>query len=306
MAQPVSAKPPRPKAPAPVTTIHEEAAAPPPAKEVTAPAANSAKDEKGPVSLYKMSVDRLLNLIDVLESAQSLPEGRALSVLGLNAPSASRDYRRFLESGGALVVEDGDWKATKILTELAVALRNLDLAALRDTLAAFPSYAAIKTVLKEHAVGVPVEPTTFGRAAATYQTLAELTELGAAVHGRGFFATPTQPGNEAFVPKAIGAYQRLKKDGGWAETGAWLEELIRGEGLHPLIARRLLQDASEQNLLKRITEGSTTDTKLDRHTLRTLQLVDGTPGIKIEHLYRGDFLIPGKGSSSIRVEEARA
>ena len=271
-----------------------------------APVSDGPKDEKGLVSLYKMSVDRLFTLIDVLETAQSLSRSRAISVLGLNAPSASRDYRRFLESGGALIVEGGEWKAARKLTDLAIVLRTLDINALRDALEAFPSYGAIRAVLEAHDIGVPVEPEAFGRAAATYQTLAELTELGAAVYGRGFFATPSQPSSDAFVPAAINAYQRLKNDGGWAETGAWLEELTVKDGVHPLVARRRLQDASEQNLLKRITEGSTTDTKLDRHTLRTLQLVNGTPGIKIEHLYRGDFLIPGKASSSIRIEEAPA
>lgn len=282
-------------------SVKSEGDAPATDKRVNAP-----KAEEGTAFLYKMSVDRLLNLIEVLESAQSLPEADAMAVLRLNAPSAARDYRRFLDSGGALLIEGGEWKATPKLTELSIALRNLDLSALRCSLADFPSYAVIQRLLRDHPVGTPMDSANFGRATATYQTLAELTELGAQVYGRGFFTTPNYPDDKTFVSKAFAAYQRLKKDGGWAETGAWLEELIVGEGIHPLVTRQRLQEASERNLLRRFTEGSTTDTRRDRHTLRTLQVIDGAPSIKVEHLYRGDFLIAGKGSSSIRIEEVRA
>jgi hypothetical protein len=74
------------------------------------------------------------------------------------------------------------------------------------------------------------------------------------------------------------------------------------DGIHPLVARSALQSASEARLLKRVTEGSTTDIKFDRHVIRVLASTGGNPDIKIAYLYRGDFLIPGKSSSSVRIE----
>ena len=118
---------------------------------------------------------------------------------------------------------------------------------------------------------------------------------------RVFFATPNDPVDSVFAEIAVSAYQRLEQDGDWVATGRWLEELIMAEGIHPNIACRLLQVASESGLVKRITEGSTTETEYDRHTLKMLVLKDGAPSLETAYLYRGDFLIPGKSSSSLKI-----
>ena len=168
-----------------------------------------------------------------------------------------------------------------------------------------PVYAWLHDQLRGAPVGTSYRTKeTFKRSESTYTGLAEVTLLGASVHGVGFFPTTARPSDEEFVPIALEAYRRISAEGGWASTGQWLEELIKEYGVHPLVARKLLQSAAERGLLKRFFEGSTTDTKMDRHAIRVLGVRDGTPFVKTEHLYRGDFVMPGRGGSSVRIVEA--
>ena len=260
----------------------------------------------GGPALYKFSVDRLFTLIDALEMRQRLTQQEVSDVLGITSQSGIADYRRFLESDHTVLVNDDGWAATARLTPLAIALRNSDPDDLRKALSSFPSFRMIEGELAKHAVGDPLPQQTFGRAASTFTALAEITRLGATVFGEGFFATPTNPSDAEFADIAAAAYERLDEGSGLVETGRWIEELIKAFGVHPEISRLRLQTASERNLIRRVTEGSTTDTKLDRHAVRVLASKDGHPVVRTEHLYRGDFLIPGKASSSLRIEKIHA
>ncbi|MEO9491654.1 MAG: hypothetical protein ABJG86_06235 [Nitratireductor sp.] len=256
-------------------------------------------------ALYKFSVDRMLTLVEALDAHQRLSVDEVSNALGIPSKSGVVDYRRFLESGNAVSVDDDGWTATPALSRLAIALRNADVADLRAALSHFPSYIFLDAQLSGYPIGEPVPAAVFGRAASTFTALAEITQLGASVFGEGFFPTPTDPIDTEFAEMAAVAYDRLDEGGEWVETGRWLEELVKGFGVHPLVARARLQTAAEKNLVRRFAEGSTTDTKLDRHAIRVLSSKDGRPAIRTQHLYRGDFLIPGKGSSSLRIERIR-
>lgn len=253
-------------------------------------------------ALYKVNLDRLFALIDKLETRQQLPLNDVMSSLGVRTASGLNDYRRFLESGGAIIVEEDGWSAAPPLSRISVVLQNPDIRELRKEFRLFPSYVELERVLSQETIGVAFNATTFGRAASTYTALAEIVELGVSVHGKGFFVTPLDPGDDEFAKIAVSAYDRLELGGNWVATGRWLEELIVHHGIHPVVARRRLQSVASSGLIKRVTEGSTTETGHDRHTLRTLATKDGTPYVKVEYLYRGDFLIPGKGSSSLKIE----
>lgn len=253
-------------------------------------------------ALYKFNLGRLFALIDKLEIRQQLPVNEVMTSLGVRTASGLSDYRRFLESGKTIFVDEGSWSAAPPLSRIAVVLQNADVDELRKELRLFPSYVELERVLSQEAVGGAFDATTFGRAAYTYTALAELAELGASVQGKGFFVTPRDPGDDEFAKIAVSAYDRLELGGNWVATGRWLEELIVNDGIHPVVARRRLQSAANRGLVKRVTEGSTTETGHDRQTLRTLALKDGVPYVKVEYLYRGDFLIPGKASSSLKIE----
>ena len=251
---------------------------------------------------YKYSVEGLIRLVDRLDTHRELALGNVMELLGVRTPSGLKDYRRFLQSGQAIILGDNTWTAAPSLSILAIALRNVDIPGVRATLREFPSYAALAQAIEQQAIGVPIEPEVFGRAAATLTAWAELTGLGAHVHGTGFFATPTVPNDAAFAEVATTAFEGVRGDGRWVATGRWLEQLIVRDGIHPNITRLRIQTASAAGLIKTTTEGSTTETQYDSHAVKVLDVRDGVPVVGTEYLYRGDFLIPGKASSSVRIE----
>lgn len=257
---------------------------------------------KSAVPLYRFSVDRLLALVDRLESAQRLRADAVMQVLGVRKANGVKDYRRFLLSGGALTTAAEEWIAAPFLTRVAVALRNCEVEEVRGVLDEFPSCRGVARMLTELKVGVPLESHILGRGASTLLTFAEIACLGAHVHQRGFFATPAEPDDGAFAEISVAAYERLEQGGGWIASGRWLEELVVSDGIHPVTARSRLQTTSGRGLIRRVTEGSTTETSYDRHLVRVLDRRDGVPTVRTEYLYRGDFLIPGKSSSSLKIE----
>jgi hypothetical protein len=276
----------------------------PVAKSVAAGDAAEAEDDAH-VPLYKMSVGSLFKLVEELDREQALTESRVAVIIDSQIPSSLSDYRRFLASGGALEVREGTWRAGAGLRPISAALTNADAERLAEALEAMPAYASLRRTLRHAPRGAPF-PTkeVFKRADSTYTALAEATLIGAGVHNLGFFPTSATPSDEEFVPLALEAYGRLSTEGVWASTGQWLEELIAKHGIHPIVARIRLQSAAERGLLQRFFEGSTTDTKLDRHAIRVLAVRHGVPFLKTEYLYRGDFLMPGSAGSSLRIVEA--
>ena len=193
---------------------------------------------------YKYSVEGLIRLVDRLDTHRELALGNVMELLGVRTPSGLKDYRRFLQSGQAIILGDNTWTAAPSLSILAIALRNVDIPGVRATLREFPSYAALAQAIEQQAIGVPIEPEVFGRAAATLTAWAELTGLGAHVHGTGFFATPTVPNDAAFAEVATTAFEGVRGDGRWVATGRWLEQLIVRDGIHPNITRLRIQTAS--------------------------------------------------------------
>ena len=256
--------------------------------------------------LYRVSIDRLFRLVDALETDQRLPIGVVAATLGLRVLGGIGEYRRYLQSGHAITTDEESWSAAPPLTPLAIALRSGDSRDLRQALLSFPSYAVLEGMLAEQPVGDPVDPHAFGRSKSTCVALAELTGLGAFVYGAGFFTTPREPDDRSFATIAVSAYDSIEPGGGWVATGSWLEELIIREGIHPNIARLRLQTASERGLLNRFTEGSTTESGYDRHRLTVLDPEDGPPFVKTAYLYRGDYLIPGKSSSSLKITKVES
>lgn len=251
--------------------------------------------------LLHFNVGRLMRLIDDLDSRQELSNNDVIRSLGVKQ-SSLRDYRRFLESGNALVVESSRWKATPRLEQLAIAIRSNDIDLLRDEFMNLEIFRVLHDYLKKQEIGARLDLDEFGRSNRTFRTLAEITGIGAPVYGAGFYATVHRPTVDAFAQIGLRVYSGLKQEGDWIATGQWLEELIRSEGIHPEYARRQLLACSESRLLRRMTEGSTSETAYDKHTLRVVDTTSGVPSVRIDYLYRGDFLIPGKASSSLKLE----
>lgn len=251
----------------------------------------------------RMNVDRLLRLICTLADNQVLDFTQAVSTLGVRHNRGAGEYRRFLVSAGLMDVEGGRWVAGPSLPTLAAELRNQNAAAFREALLLAPSFTAFHARVTRSAPGSAISLTDLSRGAVTYRKLGEMALICASV-GRALYATPAKPAAGAFARIAVRRFKELDTGDGLVSTGRWLEALIRRDGIHPEVARQALQQASDAGLLRRSTEGSTTQTAHDDHVVHVLRIdSDGMPIAMPVRLYRGDYLIPGKASVSLRIEE---
>ena len=272
------------------------------------------EDPQGPVRLQprdatferaapqRFNVGSLFLVLDALDNEQILSEDQLMKLVGVKRREGIADYRRFLASAGAIETGDGDWKAKPLAQELTVALRNEDIPKLRACLKLAPSFGEWARQIEQQPLGEPCDSKGLGRAQRTYLTLAEVTQIGAPIFGKGFYPTPSMPDTAAFATIAIDRFDQLDRDEGLVATGAWLEALVQQDGIHPEVARNRLNDASASGLIRRTTEGSTTEVRFDKHVIQVLRIRNGIPIVLTVHLYRGDYLIPGKSSTSLRIE----
>ena len=254
------------------------------------------------VSFQRMNINSLLRLICSLDDNQRLDGLQVAALLDVRSSRSVDEYRRFLLAAGLLEIDDDSWVAEASVRRLSVALRNENTAALREALLEAPSFAAFDAHLAKSTVGHAVDMSHLSRSAATYRTLGELTLTCASVGG-DVFVTPARPEPALFSQIALRRFRELDGGDGLVATGRWLESLIRHDGVHPEVARRDLERASEEGLLRRSTEGSTMQTDFDSHVVHVLRVEAGTPVAVPVHLYRGDYLVPGKASVSLRIEE---
>ena len=253
-------------------------------------------------TFFRFDTGRLFHLICALDDSQVLNEEEVVKALGVKNRLGSSEYRRFLLSAGLISIEGQAWYAKPLLGKLSAALRNERIEEIHDALLAAPSYAAFAAQIARLEVGQTLEGSLLGRGISTYRTLGEITLKCVDVQGEGIYPTPMTPNAAEFASLALERYAELEGGDGLVATGAWLEALIRKDGIHPEIARRRLDEASEKGLLRRSTEGSTIQIGHDRHVLHVLRLEAELPSVSTIYLYRGDYLIPGKSSVSLRVE----
>jgi hypothetical protein len=248
---------------------------------------------------YTFKVQVLFDLIERLDDQQELTESDVLAVVGTKAKSGAEEYRRFLRSGELIPAKA--WAVTPELQKLAIALRQGDIPAARSVLRAVPSVARFLESLEKTEIGQNWDASMINRGAQAYVTLGEILLAGASISKAGFYPTPARPSVREFSGIALEAFKSLDTGDGLISTGEWLESLIVKSGIHPEVSRDLLKESSAAGLLQRSTEGSTTDTRHDDHKIAVLRLKDGRPFVENVHLYRGDYLIPGKSSSSLRI-----
>ena len=199
------------------------------------------------------------------------------------------------------LIPPDSWSATPDLQKLAIALRQNDLVMAGGIFATVPSVARFFDGLAHTNIGQPWDSSVINRGVGGYMALGEVLLAGASVTKSAYYPTPARPTAKEFPPMALEAFRALDTGGGLISTGAWLEKMIIQFGVHPELSRELLMKAAAASLLQRSTEGSTTDTRHDEHRISVLRVKDGHPIVENVHLYRGDYLIPGKSSSSIRI-----
>ena len=250
-------------------------------------------------SPLRFNVDRLFRLVCALDDRVEMPVPQVEEFLG----SKANEYGRFLQSGGLVRSVGGVWTAGERIQFLSAALRNERVEEVRDALLEVPSYAAFAERLKGLAPGKPLGKKELGRGSTTYRVLGEVTLICAGVSS-SIYATGNVPSPEEFAVIARDRFSSLDREGSdLVASGEWLEALIQGDGIHPEVARRQLDAASEAGLLRRSTEGSTSQLRFRDRVVHVLRSQSGEPAIERVFLYRGDYLIPGKASVSLRIED---
>ena len=250
-------------------------------------------------TFFRFNVDRLFRLVCKLDDVVDVPVAEVEEVVGASAS----EYRRFLESGGFIESSPTTWTAHRAIASLSAALRNQRIDEMRGLFLQIPSFAGFADRLGALSVGEPLDANELGRGATGYRVLGEVTLLCAGILQQGIYSTPNVPELGEFAHIAASRFQKLDRDyDGLVATGEWLEALIREDGIHPEVAKSLLDTASEEGLLRRSTEGSTPQLRFNDRFVHVLRTDAGLPRVERALLYRGDYLIPGKASVSLRIE----
>ncbi len=255
----------------------------------------------GDTGFYRFSLERMLQLISRLGRDGGLNNEKAMQITGVESRTVFSEYKRFLLAGGFAISAEGALSPTEAGISLARAIGSADVDSLATELSRIPSVRLFLERLGRSAVGTAIELKVPERAETTYRALGEIVCAGAPIAEEGYYATPARPRLAEFVDMALDRFNELDKGDGFISVGSWLEALVRTNGIHPERSRRYLDEASAAALIIRSTEGSTTDIRHDQHAIRVLRTGPSGPRVEVIHLYRGDFLIPNKSSSSIRL-----
>jgi hypothetical protein len=260
---------------------------------------------------YKFSTKVMLRLIQHLASGGVHSNEEVMRLLGFTHERKLAEYRGFLVSGGFVSYSKGTIEKTDKMDPLLSALKNRDHEMLAPLLLQVDSLRLLLETIRlspplrwtptsSSAVPLPIKADAFP----TYRCLLELGALALEIPGEGVYPTETRPQPFEFAGIALRVYEGLtRRDDPYVATGAWLEQLAREYGIHPLIARNRLEEARAAGHLERYVEGSTPDTRFTGHTFCMLDLVNGELTVREVALYEGNYLLPGKGSVSLRLKK---
>lgn len=254
---------------------------------------------------YFVHGEMLVLLCQILAATEEISQQELEAQLGTKTGTLN-EYRRFLQSGDFISVSRSIWRPLEKIEDLSSAFQVVDRKKVSDLLCEIPSFCAFVTYAQQEGrtfnwkTQCPIQ-----RAISRYRDLAESCGSTLVIPERGICATLAKPTLQEFAALAIERYEQLSRRGSsrWVETGLWLETLAWEDGVAPVLARELLQQAFEANLLERFFEGSTPDVGFDDHNLCVLETADGQPSFKRYYIYRGDFLWSPR--SSVRLSLAR-
>ncbi|MGC1304387.1 MAG: hypothetical protein WA840_18630 [Caulobacteraceae bacterium] len=256
-------------------------------------------------AFYRFNVERMFNLVLKLVEEGELTDARAQSISEAKDDRGFSEFRRFLLTGKLAVHTNGLLQPTEAGIALAASVRDVDPDRFSVDLRNVPSVCSFFDHLEAAAISQPITLELPPRADTTYKALGEVSLLGTPIPGEGYYPTPARPTLSEFTTMAVERFKELESGDGWVSVGAWLEALVKRDGMHPERSRRYLDEAQASGMVNRSTEGSTTDTRHDQHAIKVLRRAPSGVRIDIVHLYRGDFLIPNKSSSSLRIGSAQ-
>ncbi|MCW5316481.1 hypothetical protein GTQ43_22485 [Nostoc sp. KVJ3] len=253
---------------------------------------------------YAFSPDQMFLLVKMLVDKGELTNQEAQEKLGLTHQSRYNLYKNFLHSGKFIELNDNKIICTELLKLLWESILNEDSIKILYYLNKTPSFDAICNYVNQNR---SVEYSTLpisNKAKPTYIKLGEAACAWLNIQNQKIVATDNIPNSLDFANLAVDIYKliRLQEDTEWILTGRWLEELAIRYAVHPILARKLVKEAQEQNLVNVYAEGSTPDTRFEQHDLWIIKTSDRLPQLEKVYLYHGDFLIPGTSAVRIKLE----
>ncbi len=255
-------------------------------------------------TIYRFDLSVLLDLISTLLRKGTVPITGEGTPLHGKVPRTRSKYLGFLATGGFITEVEKGIQATEAALHLWDSLKARNLESVAASFCAVPSLAGFLNNLKTNRlVKVRTNAPKNERPSYTYVQIAELCGLALQIPLEGIYGTFSNPSLGEFVDLALKTYEKLKKGEDYVLTGLWLETLASEHGIHPTKARDYLSEAQAAGRIERFTQGSTPDTRYEKHTTSMLKIENGYPVIEKICLYHGDFIIPGKASVSIRLEE---
>ncbi|MEH2087398.1 hypothetical protein [Nostoc sp.] len=253
---------------------------------------------------YAFSPDQMFLLIKMLVDKGELTNQEAQDKLGLKHQERYNLYKNFLKSGSFVEINDSKIICTELLKSLWQSVLDEDHIKILFYLKKIPSFEALYNHVNQ---GRTVEYSTlpiFNNAKSTYIKLGEAACAWLNIQNKKIVTTDNIPDLPAFANLAVEVYKliRSQEDTEWILTGRWLEELAIKYAVHPILARKLVKKAQEQNLVNVYAEGSTPDTRFEQHDLWIIKTSDRLPQLEKVYLYHGDFLIPGTSAVRIKLE----
>jgi hypothetical protein len=255
---------------------------------------------------YRFSPSALVELVQAFARRERMPDKVGMQHVGLATAKRYSDLRNFLLAGDFATKNSEGLVKTGLLDQLAEAMRTADVDTLKQFFLRVPSFRAFVEELRlGHPLPHEAVQSISQSAIVTYIALSEIACAAMEISGEGIYPTPHSPAPSEFARQALQSYNTLRRGEEYVLTGKWLEELVRRFGIHPIKARDRLNEAREAGLIERYTEGSTPETQFERHKVAVLESLKNRPSVRSLNLYHGDFLIPGKASVSLRLEERR-
>lgn len=255
---------------------------------------------------YAFSPDRMFLLMKMLVETGELTNQEAQDKLGLKHQDRYNLYKNFLRSGSFIEINDNKIICTELLKSLWQSILNDDYMSFLAYLKLIPSFEAVYNYINQLRT-VEVEDSTFpisNKAKPAYIKLGEVACAWLNIQNKIISATDNIPDLVNFANLAIDVYKSIRSQGDteWILTGRWLEELAVKYAVHPIVARKFVEQTQEQKLLSIYVEGSTPDTRFEQHAMWILKTNNGLPQLEKVFLYHGDFLIPGTAAVRIKLE----
>ncbi len=249
---------------------------------------------------YVFSPRSMIDIMVALDRAP-LSDEAGMEAAHVNKRTTYRNYWMFLYAGGLAVKNELRLEKTERLAALIRTMASRDFEEMRKLLVHVPAFGSFLSGLTVGRPLTQVDSKMHVNVFRPYCALAELCCAGVRFADAGIYATPENPMPKDFSRSALDAYDTARRGEDYVLTGAWLDEMTKRFGIHPVRCRQRLAESHQGGYIRRYVEGSTPDTSYGNRDIHVLASDGGVLRASRVNLYHGDFLMPGRAAVSIRL-----